>query len=306
MMTPDKFTFRLMDTAGDGGAGGGGGPSGGDGGGGAAPAAPATPAAQPTDQPFYSSFEDEGLRDWTAAKGWKTPEALAKSALSLEKMAGAPADRLIKLPSDSADQGGWDAVYAKLGRPESPDKYGLEVPEGLPKDEAYLGKMAEAFHKAGLNPDQAKAITEANNAYVAEMQQQAVTDYETGVQAQRQELQREWGNGFERQMSAAQNAAKQLGFSPEMVDGIESMVGYADTMRFFADLAKKLGEDNFVGGDGGPRFQGSMTPEEAKVALATFNNDENNRKALMSKHHPRHNEVMKKRSELYSIIYPEQ
>jgi hypothetical protein len=44
-------------------------------------------------------------------------------------------------------------------------------------------------------------------------------------------------------MAAATNAANTLGFTKEMVGSMEKTVGYAATMKFFAQLGQKLGED---------------------------------------------------------------
>lgn len=66
---------------------------------------------------------------------------LAKSYVHLVKMRGVPEDQLIKLPSD----GNYSEVYNKLGRPEDPSGYEIDISNDLNKD------YAENAHQLGLS-----------------------------------------------------------------------------------------------------------------------------------------------------------
>ncbi len=72
------------------------------------------------------------IKDWAPEdigivekKAWKSPQDLFKSYRELEKTLGQ--DKVV-LPKDGADAKEWDAVYNKLGRPDTPDKY--TAPQG--------------------------------------------------------------------------------------------------------------------------------------------------------------------------------
>jgi hypothetical protein len=88
-----------------------------------------------------------------------------------------------------------------------------------------------------------------------------------------------------------------------MIDAIESQIGYANTMKFFANLGVKLGEDNFESGDGSPRFNGTMTPDEAKAEWAKFSADPSNKAALFDNQHPGHKAAKARQTELFAIMY---
>jgi hypothetical protein len=105
-------------------------------------------------------------------------------------------------------------------------------------------------------------------------------------------------------MSAAQAAAKGLGFKPEMIDAIERTVGYAGTWKFFADLGSKMGEDNFVTGGDKTRSFGGVTPEEAKAQWEAMKIDPVAVAALKDTQHPGHAASTKKQADLFKIMYP--
>lgn len=74
------------------------------------------------------------------------------------------------IPQDNAPEAEWQAFNKAFGVPEKPDAYEVVVPEkgAMPKE--MVEGVKGIFHKAGLNPRQAKAVSEGWNAL---MQQQA-------------------------------------------------------------------------------------------------------------------------------------
>jgi len=270
---------------------------------------PAAPPAEPPAQPpaaFHETFQDVSLKEWVQTKGWQNPEAVAQSAFNLEKMVGAPAEELVRVPKD----GGPEAtrqVLAKLGMPESADKYEIAAPEGMPTDEGFQKWAQETFHKAGLTTDQAKAVNDAWNEYAQQhyqaTEEQLVADATHGDQ----QLQQEWGSGYERQMNVASKAARELGFDEDMINAMQQAKGYAETMKFMSALGEKLGEDSFVSGEvSRTGFHSSMTPSEAKTAYNRLIQDEGFSKALMDKQHPGHKDAVERKQKLYALMYPEE
>ncbi len=250
---------------------------------------------------FYDTVTNPELKTWIQSKGWKGVEAMADSAHNLEKMIGAPADEVFRLPKNP-DPATLATLFDRLGRPASADKYELPVPKGMTPDVNYIKAMQETFHKVGLTAAQAKALAEANGAYSQAQLAQQAKDYELGVAADEQALQGEWKNGYDRMMNQASTAAKQLGFTTEMIDGLESSIGYAGTMKFLAGLATKLGEDNFVNGAPRGGFGGDATPAEAKAEWAKLTLDKGFTEALMNRQHPGHGAAIEKKSMLMRLI----
>ena len=78
----------------------------------------------------------------------------------------------------------WNEVYDKLGRPESADKYQLDVKSDIvPLDEGAIKQFAENAHQLGLNNKQAQGILEFYKNSMEGSAQQSKIDTET-AQAQ--------------------------------------------------------------------------------------------------------------------------
>jgi len=220
---------------------------------------------------------------------------------SLEKLIGVDPKSVVRIPK-AGDLEGQNAFYKQLGRPDTADKYDLG--EGL--DPAYAGAAKEFFHKAGLSNEQAKAVVAANNEYLAGMREQQAKDYQLGVEAGEQQLQNEWRGGYDRMINQATQTAKMLGFTAEMIDGLESKMGYADTLKFLANLGNKISEDSFVSADGGKKqFAGTLTPQEATREWDQLKLDQNFLKALMDGDNPGHKAARDKQTRLFQIMFPQ-
>ena len=248
-----------------------------DGNGAAAGVAPAAPAADVNTNPaaWYEGMDSESLgwlenRGVTKMNEREAIKNLTNGFRNAEKFIGAPAEKLLKIPDfNKASQDELSAFYGKLGRPESPDKYELEVPEGQPEDFANWAK--EKFHGLGLNSTQAKTLSQEWNKYVAGIKES--TEQASQIKAKEDDaaLRREWGNAYDNQLNMSKNAAKNLGVTAEMLDKLEAAMGYGDTMRFMAKIGQKFGEAEYVGsGDG---QSGPSTPQSAQARIASLKGD---------------------------------
>jgi hypothetical protein len=237
-------------------------------------------------------------------KGWKAPADVYKSYRGVETLIGKDPSTLLTIPR-ADDPVGQRVAFAKLGMPESADKYEIVAPEGAP--DTYKAWVKDTFHKAGLTAAQAKALSTANTEYVKTQSAEGEKAYNLSVQTDKATLLSEWRGGYERQMNAAQTAVKALGFTGEMIDALEQTQGYAATMRFFAALGSKLGEDSFVSGadKSGGGFGATMTPAEAGVEWEKIKADPVQAKALTDNSHPGHAAAALKQKQLFAIMYPE-
>jgi hypothetical protein len=98
---------------------------------------------------------DADTRAWLQTVGVdKDPKALATKAYNQEKLLG----NRIPLPGKDATPEELNEFYAKLGRPETADKYELkapaDMPEGLPYDGEFAKRAAAEGHKLGLTQAQ--------------------------------------------------------------------------------------------------------------------------------------------------------
>lgn len=242
---------------------------------------------------------------WIGQKGWQSPADVVKSYRGAEKLIGRDPSTLIPMPR-ADDPAGYRAVFAKLGMPETPDKYEFAPgPNGAKLDEGYEKFAREAFHKAGLTAAQVKALTAEQNAYAAQLAEKQANDYKTQRGLDEAALQQEWRGGYERMVNSAKTAATSLGFTEEMIDAMEAATGYAATMKFFASLGQKLGEDTFrTAGTKGGNFTGTLTPEEAKGQWEAMKLDPAVMAALNDRNHPAHKMQAEKKSALFRIMHP--
>lgn len=235
------------------------------------------PAAGTSD--WRASFDDDA-RGVIELKGWQDQNAIVRSYRDLEKLTrGTPAERLAAIPDKADDAEGWNALYSKLGRPESADKYEIPMPSEGGSEE--FAKWARGtFHELGLSAAQARSLVEKWNEFATSTMG---AEAEAGKRAYEEEqtaLKKEWGSSFDKNLAAVKRAATQLGLTAETLDALENTVGYSTLMRHLQTVGVKLGEDAFVNGDGG-RAGFAMTPGAARAKIAELKSDQNFRDRLV-------------------------
>ena len=269
--------------------------------GGAAPTATTAPAT-PGPMPWIDGITDQPTRDWVAAKGFKDPGTLAQSALNLEKLIGAPADRIVKLPT-SADAAEWNEVYAKLGRPETADKYDLPIPEGDTGEFAKIAK--EWFHKAGLSASQARMLAEMNNGHIAEMTKAQTAKVQQAHEAEIAGLKTEWGHEYQARTEIVDRAASAFGMTGEQLTALKTAMGPAAAMKFLHNIGTKVAvptngmvnSDNRTSGFG-------MSPDQAKAEIARLKSDKAFSAQYVAKDDKTRFEAREKMKQLNQIAYP--
>lgn len=191
---------------------------------------------------WYESANDE-VKGYIQNKGWDDPIKAVTSYQELEKFRGASEDELLKLPKEGESM---DAVYDRLGRPESSDKYEIEIAEGVELDENRLEAFKGIAHEAGLNNVQfgqvVSKIAEIENGMVKQMQE-AKQQEQAG---QLESLKKEWGDGFEERAELGRRFVRSNlpdGDKEKMLNAIEDAIGTAAMLKLFANAGSKGGED---------------------------------------------------------------
>lgn len=192
--------------------------------------------------------------------------ALAKSYVHAQQMVGA--DK-IALPGKSATPDEWGEVYAKLGRPESPDGYELaynNLPEGAEMDDGMVSWFKDTAHKAGMNPQQAQMMLDAYNEMQFSDAENIGLEAQARVEQIEGELRKEYGQAFDDRMALANGVLAEFG-NPEitevqLADG--TMLGdNPEIIRMLANmgvyLRDKVGEDTLEG----VKTSGGVTPSDA-------------------------------------------
>jgi len=240
------------------------------------------------------SEESKGLVE---IKGWDSPDKAIGSYRELEKFVGADPKQLLKLPTDP-DSEDWGNVYSRLGRPETPADYKIELPENATVDQDFLNAAQEQFHKAGLSGQQAQELVNFWQEQQTAQIEAANESADLQSQTELTELKREWGNGYDGMVEQGRRAAREFGLDQETSENMETFMGTKAFMKLWADIGSKLGEDQLEGS--GPVGQ---TPAGAKERINQLQMDESFMKTYMTPDAPGHKEAVQKMQDLYSLAY---
>lgn len=209
-------------------------------------------------KPWYAELEDPELRGYSETKGWKTPKDLAESYRNLEKLAGVPKERLLKLPEKLDDVEAMKPILSKLGlsAPDKADDYGLTTLEGADLE---FAKVAQGWmHESGLSKAQALKLAGLQMAW--EKQQKGQLD-----EAAAQELgafDAKHGANAEAKKEAARRAITNFGVDEDGMKAVEAALGPARFFDLFSGIGERIGEAKFIDGDSKPKSF-SMSPEAA-------------------------------------------
>jgi len=259
----------------------------------------ATPAAQPT-----SSWKDsisEDFRNDPSIEKFTEIDALAKSYINATKMIGQ--DKII-IPTKNSGQEAWDEAYAKLGRPESPEKYTFDVKSDVVNmDEGAIKSFAEQSHKLGLNNKQAEGILDFYKNNMEGTAQQAKIDTETAQSQAEQELRQEWGRDFDGKVKQAGALAK-ANINPEVLDMTLSngtrLGDHPEIIKGFAKIANMMSEDKIVATES----ENVNTVADIETEISAITNDTDG--PYWNKQHPDHDKVVQQVYTLREMLNADQ
>ena len=183
-------------------------------------------------QSSWKGFSDEDSK-YVGDKGWKTPDDVLKSYKELEKQASTK----ISIPKDE-DADAWGKLYAKLGKPETADKYDISVND---KDKADIQKL---FFETNQTPKQAQALV----AGFERLQQEKQKEYDAMIDAENKKQEEsvitEWGNDADKNKELVSRGAKILGLEDNDLSAIKMVIGPAKYLKSLKALGEAISEDN--------------------------------------------------------------
>jgi hypothetical protein len=206
----------------------------------------------------------------------------------------------VAVPNENSTDDQWQEVYGKLGRPESPDKYKLEVQsETAPLDDTAIKQFAENAHQLGLNNKQAQGILEFYKNSMEGSIQQARVDTETAQANAEQELRKEWGRSYDENIKKAGAIAKanmsEDILNMELKDG--TRIGdHPSVIKGFASIANLMSEDKLVSTESENVDRG--TDYEAEISKLVNDRDG----PYWNKSHPDHDKVVQQVFTLRTMI----
>lgn len=245
---------------------------------------PAAPAG-----PFAALSADD--QAFLANKGWAdSPQGLLDGYRNLEKLHGAPADKIIKLPNDPADMG---EVYERLGRPAEATGYTVKVSDEH-KDTVFE-TMSQAAFDLGLSDDQFAGMQDKFSELAAGIAQQRQSEFDDKFE--------QWSatNPQDLQRVAAMNQA--LGVSPDEMNAAIN----GDATAFYSVLSKvasRMQEFPAVNPDGDvPATQGfQMTGPQAAEKIKDMMADQKYLDRLYSDDANVRERAAKEKEHLHAIV----
>ena len=224
-------------------------------------------------------------------------DALAKSYINAVKMIG---QDKIAIPNNNSTDEAWNEVYDKLGRPESAEKYSLNVKsEVVNLDDTAIKSFAEQSHKLGLNNKQAQGILEFYKNNMEGVAQQTKIDVETAQAQSEQELRQEWGRDFEAKVKQASALAKAnmdaKVLDMPLQDG-RKLGDHPEIIRGFAKIASMMQEDKIIATES----ENVNTTKDLESEISAIMNDKNH--PYHVKGHPDHDKSVQQMLTLREML----
>ena len=196
----------------------------------------------------------------------------------------------IVIPTKNSTQEAWDEAYAKLGRPETADKYNLKIESDIVKmDENAIKSFAEQSHKLGLNNQQAEGILDFYKNNMEGTAQQSKIDTETAQAQSEQQLRQEWGRDFDAKVQQAGALAK-ANINPEVLDMTLSngtrLGDHPEIIKGFAKIAGMMSEDKIVTTES----EDVNTVADIESEISAITNDTDG--PYWNKQHPDHDKMV--------------
>ena len=252
---------------------------------------------QPTVAKSWKEAISEEFRNDPNISKFTEIDALAKSYINATRMIG---QDKVAVPNENSTDDQWNEVYTKLGRPESADKYKLDInSEVAPIDEGAIKTFAETSHKLGLNNKQAQGILEYYKSIMEGSVQQSKIDTETAQAQAEQQLRQEWGKTFDENVKKAGSIAKaNLGvdvLDMQLKDGTR-LGDHPEVIKGFAKIADMMSEDKIVSTESENVDQGRDLEQE----ISRIMNDRTG--PYWNKGHPEHDKIVQQVYTLRSMI----
>lgn len=242
----------------------------------------AAAAAVAAAKPWYDGQADAAMVGHWQNKGYDVtnPAKIAieasKAYQEAEKLIGAPASQMIRLPVDwEKNSDAMKPIWQRLGAPNEAKDYdfpALKDKDGKITNTALDGTLRESLFQLNVPKAMASAIAAIVAKRDVDVATTSATETAAAQKTEAESLQKNWGTNAPRNMVIAKNAAAALRVTAEEVAALEKVVGYARTMEMFREIGAKIGEDKFIRTDG-PSGSNIATKEQAQARITELKND---------------------------------
>ena len=189
-------------------------------------------------QDWKSSLPEE-LKNDATLQNFKNVEDLAKTVVHQQKRLGST----ISIPKTDEEM---NEVYTKLGRPEDPSKYTVNIPQDYEPyfEKENLDQFKNVAHQIGLNDKQVGALLEYQMNTIKHEMENEPAEISRQKADTENVLKQEWGYDYEKKVQAADRA-----FSVYGDDELRELITNSSAgnnpavIRFFARLGQEVTED---------------------------------------------------------------
>ncbi len=246
-----------------------------------------TPGGADTGAPAAPWYDGAGLqaeevgyfqnRGWDKLDAKSAAVAAARAHREAEKLIGAPANEILRMPKDANDAEGWKRVNDRLGVPAEAKDYdfsSVKKADGSDIDATLADKLRPVLQAARVSKDTAPTVLKAIVDTLGEGDKTAADAAAMKLAAERDALKTDWNQNLEQNMLVVKQTAKTLNIDPEAIGALEKVVGYSKVMQMMLKVGQAMGEDKFImAQNNGGQGSGYVSKEQAQATLDQKMND---------------------------------
>lgn len=254
-----------------------------------------------TDEPSFIDTVPESYREKPYMKGIDSMDKFVEQFDNAQSLIG---KKTIGVPTEESPIEEWNQFFNKMGRPEAPDKYELDLvdmPDEFKRTDDQLALMKNVFHEAGLTAKQANQILKKTDEAVLKYHEDNKDEISKQLDSRNKEFTESMNKYFgeEKETAIAVTETMLKEYVPkgmeDMVKGIDdrSMLVLSTVLHNIHKAGKtedKISKNVVIT----PEVTPESMREEAKKLMMT--------KEFRDAFHPNHDATKKKVQEMYQKI----
>lgn len=236
------------------------------------------------EESWFGGFVDiDGDSDrYDGLSKFENPQSLADSYINLEKLVGKD---VMPIPNLD-DEGSMDDIYSQLGRPENSSDYSFGEDSKIEVDEDF----AKVAHEIGLSSKQFSKLGKWYEGFASKSVEQQQLMSETEIQKNRKNLEKEWGNDFEKNSNIINRILDDIPDNDLKQSVEDKFSNDVDFAKFMKHISEKVYKEDGSLIQGGNDDQVSIQDEIDSLTSS---------KAYFNKNDPLHESSVRKVRELY-------
>lgn len=196
---------------------------------------------------------------------------LVKDHREAQHKLGIPPDQVLRLPKEPGDSA-WKEIYERLGAPKDASGYtfeGVKFKDGTPAPAELIDMLRAAAVELHLPVLAATEIAKRFISFTEQDEAKGTEERAAALGAMQTALRQNWGLNYDLNMFKITKASEALGWTKEVIDGMQTTVGGDKLLNALLMLANKMGEATWLGGGGLSSGSTALTREQAIERKAT-------------------------------------